>query len=103
MLQVVLHTVVGKLALDGVAGAAHAGALGAAALDHEAGDHPVEDQAIVEAGLDQADEVVDGVGGHLGVELGHHLAAVFHLKGHNGILSHLVFLPFSGGCAPACQ
>ena len=74
--QVVLEAVSGELPLDGVAGAAHAGAVGAAALDHEAGDNPVEDQAVVVALLDQADEIVDRVGGHVGVELRLHDAAV---------------------------
>ena len=88
MLQVVLEAVAGELTLDGIARAAHTGALGATALDHEAGDHPVEDQPVIEAGLDQAHKVVDRIGGHLGIELGHHLAAVLHLDGHDGILSH---------------
>ena len=30
---------------------------GSAALDHEAGDDPVEDQAVIEALVDEADEV----------------------------------------------
>ena len=57
MLQIILDAVEEELALDAVAGAAHAGALGAAALDHEAGDDTVEDQAVVEAGIGQSDEV----------------------------------------------
>ena len=83
--QVVLHAVLGKLALDGVAGAAHAVAVGAAALDHKAGDAAVEDQAVIKALLHQADEVVHAVGGHVGVELGLDDAAVFHFNGHNRI------------------
>ena len=39
----------GKLALNAVAGAAHAGALRVAALNHKAGDHPVEDSAVIES------------------------------------------------------
>ena len=100
VLEGVAHAVVGELALDGVAGAAHAVAVGAAALDHEAGDHPVEDQAVVEAGLHQADEVVHRVGSHLGVELGDHLAAVLHLNGDNGVLSHVI--SSFPGAGPRC-
>ena len=47
--QIVLEAVVGKLALDAVARAAHAVAVGAAALDHKALDDPVEDQAVIKA------------------------------------------------------
>ena len=98
MLQVTLETVGGKLAGDLVAGAAHAAALGVAALDHEAGDDPVEDKAVKEAFLYQRDKVVDGVGGHLRVKLGHHLAAAFHFKGHDGI-AH-VYQSFLGLAGP---
>ena len=88
MLKVVLEAVLAELTLDGVAGAAHAGALGVAALDHEAGDDPVEDQAVVKALVHQRNEVVDGVGGDVGVQLGLHDAAVFHLEGNDRILCH---------------
>ena len=88
VLEAVLHPVVAELTADGIAGAAHAVAVGAAALDHETRDHPVEDQAVIKAGLHQADEVIDRVGCHLRVELGDHFAAVLHLKGDDGILSH---------------
>ena len=91
--QVIGEAVLGKLTLDGVAGATDADALGVAALNHEAGDDTVEDEAVVEALLHQRDEVVDGVGSHLGVQLGLHDAAVLHFKGDNGILSHGKF-PF---------
>ena len=53
-----------------VAGAAHAGASGVAALNHEAGDDAVEDQAVVEALFDQVDEVLDGIGRDVRVQLG---------------------------------
>ena len=86
--QIVLETVLGKLTLDGVAGAADADALGVAALNHEAGNDTVENEAVVEALLHQRDEVVDGVGSHLGVQLGLHDAAVLHFKGDDRILSH---------------
>ena len=49
VLQVVLDAVEHELALDAVAGAAHAGALGAAALNHEAGNDAVEDQTVIKA------------------------------------------------------
>ena len=62
-LQVVLHAVEEELALDAVAGAAHAGALRAAALDHEAGNDSVEDQAvIIDMVMAQVDEVVHALG-----------------------------------------
>ena len=67
VLQVVLDAVEKELALDAVAGAAHAGALGAAALDHEAGDDPVEDQAVIKALVGQGDEVGHRVGSLGGV------------------------------------
>ena len=86
--QVVPEAVLGELALDGVAGTAHAGPIGAAALDHKAGDHPVEDQAVIIALLDQADKVIDRVGRRLGIELRLDDAAVLHLDGDNGVLCH---------------
>ena len=52
--QIVLEAVVGKLALDAVARAAHAVAVGAASLDHKALDDPVEDQAVIKALVHQA-------------------------------------------------
>ena len=82
---VLLPAVVGELALDAVAGAAHAGALGAAALDHEAGDDTVEDEAVIEAGVGQGDEVIHGVGSLLGVQLAGHDLAVLHLNGENRV------------------
>ena len=88
VLEVVVEAVGGELAGDLVARATGAGAVGVAALDHEAGDAAVEDEPVVKTGLDQRDEVVDGVGGDLGIELGGHLGAVFHLEGDDGILSH---------------
>lgn len=88
VLEVVLEAVGGELTGDLVARAAGAGAVGVAALDHEAGDAAVEDEPVVKTGLDQGDKVVDGVGGDLGIELGGHLGAVFHLEGDDGILSH---------------
>ena len=83
--QIILEAVGTELALDAVAGAAGTGALGVAALDHEAGDHPVEDKPVIKALLHQGDKVVDGVGGHLGVQLRLDDAAVFHFDGNNGI------------------
>ena len=80
-----LPAVVGELALDAVAGAAHAGALGAAALDHEAGDDPVEIKAVIEAGVGKGDEVIHGVGGLLGVQLTGHDGAAFHSDGDDGM------------------
>ena len=85
MLQVILEAVGRKLAPDAVAGAAHAGAVGVAALDHKAGDDPVEDQAVIKALAYKGDEIVDGVGSDLRVELGLDHVAVFHLKGNNRI------------------
>ena len=78
MLQVVLHAVEEELALDAVAGAAHAGALGAAALNHEAGDDPVEDQAVIVIVVTQVDEVVNALGGLVGVQLALDNAARLH-------------------------
>ena len=46
--------------LEAVAWAAIADAVRAAALDHEIGDDAVEFQAVVEAALDQVDEIGDG-------------------------------------------
>ena len=83
--QLVLEAVGTELALDAVAGAAGANALGVAALDHKAGDDPVENDAVIEALLHQGDKVVDGVGGHLRVQLRLDDAAVFHFDGNNGI------------------
>ena len=92
--QVVLAEAVGgELAVDLIAGAAHAVAVGAAALDHEAGDDPVEGQAVIEALVSQRDEVVDGVGSLLGIQLAAHNAAVLHGDGYDGI-AHISFVPF---------
>ena len=84
--QVILaEAVAGELAVDLIAGAAHAVSVGAAALDHEAGDDPVEGQAVIEALVSQRDEVVDGVGSLLGIQLAAHNAAVLHSDGYDGI------------------
>ena len=78
VLQVVLDTVEKELALDAVAGAAHAGALGAAALNHEAGNDSVEDQTIIKMVIAQVDEVADALGRFVGIQLAFDDAAVFH-------------------------
>ena len=88
VLEVILEAIARKLALDTIAGAARAHALGVAALNHEAGDDAVENDAVVVALVDEADEVVDGVGGNLRVKLGLDGAAVFHLNGDDGVLCH---------------
>ena len=78
VLQVVLDAVEKELALDAVAGAAHAGALGAAALNHEAGNDSVEDQTVIKMVAAQVDEVADALGRFVGVQLALDDAAVFH-------------------------
>ena len=78
VLQVVLDAVEEELALDAVAGAAHAGALGAAALNHEAGNDSVEDQTIIKMVIAQVDEVADALGRLVGIQLALDDAAVFH-------------------------
>ena len=83
--QVVFKAVGGKLALDAVARTSGTGALGIAALDHEAGNAAVEGQAVIEALLNEGNEVVHRVGGLAGVELGLHHAAALHLNRHNGV------------------
>ena len=65
--QVVTDAVGLELALDAVAGAAHAGAVGAAALDHEAGDDPVEDQAVIKTGVGEGDEIPHALRSDVGV------------------------------------
>lgn len=95
MLQFIFHTVLGELALDIVARTAHARALGTAALNHEALDDAVKDQAVIEPLVDQADEIVDGDRGDLGVKLRLDDAAVFHINSNNRILCHKLFLSVS--------
>ena len=77
-----------ELALDAVAGTAHAGALMIAALDHEARDNAVEDQAVIEALVCQRDEVAHGLGRDLGIQLCDDLAAVLHFDRNDRILCH---------------
>ena len=67
--KVIFEAVLGELTRNRVARAAHAGTVWTAALDHKAVDDAVEDQAIIEALLYEADEVVDGVRSDLRVEL----------------------------------
>src|SRR5208282_2452403 len=50
------------LALDLVAGAAHAGSRGTTALDHEILDDAVEIESVVEALLGERDEIFNGSG-----------------------------------------
>ena len=76
--KLILYTVEEKLALDAVAGAAHAGAIGATALDHKAGNDPVEDQAIIVVMIAQVDEVIHALGRGLGIEFTLDDATVFH-------------------------
>ena len=96
MSQVVLHAVEPELALDAVAGTAHAGTLGAAALNHKAGDDTVKDQTVIEAFVDQRDEVAHRLGRYFGIQLSNDLAAVFHFDGYDGIC-HLSHVPFFHG------
>ena len=92
MLEVVLgKAVVLELALDAVAGAAHAGALRIAALYHEAGDDPVENKSVVEAAVYEAEEIVYGIRCNFGVQLGLDHAAVFHFNGYYRVW-HLTFV-----------
>ena len=85
MLEGIGHAVLRKFAFDAVAGTAHARALGTAALDHEPGDAAVKDQAVVKAAVGQGDEVVDGVGRLLRVQLTGHDGAAFHSDGDDGM------------------
>ena len=85
VLEIVLEAVGGKFALDLVTGAARAVAVRVAALDHKTGDNAVKHHTIVKAGIRQRDEVVDGVGRKLGIELTAHHRAAFHFNGHNRI------------------
>ena len=78
VLEVILHTVEEELALDAVAGTAHAGSFGAAALNHEAGDNPVENQAVVIVVIAQVDEIGNALGCFFGVQLALNHTAVFH-------------------------
>ena len=89
MQQVVLEAVVGELAADLVARAAHAGAVRVAALDHEARDNAVEDGAVIEALLREGNKVADGVRRNLGVQFGADDAAVFHFDGNDRIAHYL--------------
>ena len=85
VLEIVLKAVHKELALDAVAGAAHAGAGGVAALDHKVFDDAVEDQAVIEALVGQINEVIDALRRDLGIELALDDAAVFHGDGEDGI------------------
>ena len=88
MAKVIFEAVLGELTRNRVARAAHAGTVWTAALDHKAVDDAVEDQAIIEALLYEADEVVDGVRSDLRVELCLNAVAVFHGNGYDWILCH---------------
>ena len=92
MAQIVLEAVKEELALDAVAGAAHAGAVGAAALDHKAGDNAVENQAVVEIMVCQVDEIIHALGCDFGVQFALDNAAVFHSDLKSGI--HNQYLSF---------
>ena len=87
MLQGVIHAVLGKFALDGIAGAADADALGAAALNHEAGDDPVENEAVIEAAVGQGGKIAHGLGRKFGVEFAGHFAAVFQFDDKSRVQS----------------
>ena len=65
--QVVADAVGLELALDAVAGAAHAGAVGAAALNHEAVDAAMEDQAVIKTGVGERDEIPHALRSDVGV------------------------------------
>ena len=83
--KVVADAVGGELALDAVAGAAHAGAVRAAALDHKAFDDAVEDQSVIVAFLDQADKIVYRIWCDLRIELCLHDIAIFHLDSNDWV------------------
>lgn len=110
VLQLILEAIEQELALDAVAGAAHAGALGAAALDHKAGDDPVENQAVIEIVIAQVDEIVNALGCLLRVQLALDDTAVFHGDGksricHYRILSFMArsIWRFMSRSAAACR
>ena len=88
MTKVVFEAVLGELTRNRVAWAAHAGTVRTAALDHKAVDDAMEDQAVIEALLYEADEIVDGVRSDLRVELCLNAVAVFHGNGYDWILCH---------------
>ena len=78
VLQIVFDAVEEELALDAVAGAAHAGAFGTAALNHEAGNDSVENQTVIKMVAAQVDEVANALGRLVGIQLALDDAAVFH-------------------------
>ena len=97
MLEVIGEAVLGKFALDMIAGAAGTGAVRTAALQHKAPDDPMEGQTIVKALLDEADKVVDSVGRYGRIQFCLHNAAVLHGDGNNRILCHNIS-PFGYIC-----
>ena len=85
MLQGIVHPVKQEFTLDAVARTAHTGAVGATALDHEAGNDPVENQTVVEALLNQGDEIGDGLRCLLGIELSGDDTAIGHFYGNDWV------------------
>ena len=104
VLERVGHAVLGKFALDAVAGAAGAVALGASALNHEAGNAAVEGQPVIKTAVGQGNEVAHAFGRNIGVQFAGHDAAVLHLDGKGRIghrKSDLSLLLCGGTAMPA--
>ena len=95
VLKLIFKAIIGKFPLDAVAGTSHAGAGGISALYHKSGNDTVEDDAVIKALIDKAYEVIDGIGGDVGIELGGDDCAIFHLYGYDGVLI-FHFLIWSG-------
>ena len=55
----------------------------------------MENQTVVEALLNETDEIVDGIGGDVRIEFRFHDIAVFHGNCNDWILCHFIFLSFS--------
>ena len=66
--QIVFEAVVGEFSADAVAGASGSHAVGISALQHKALDDAMENHTVIEALLNQGDEIVYGIGGDFGIK-----------------------------------
>ena len=102
----ILYAVGSKLALDGFFGAARTVAKGIAALDHKAGDDAVEGKTIIKAVIDKLQEVFDGDGSGLRIQLHGDGAVIFNLNCDNRVIFFGLFFCFysgSAGSKTGCQ
>ena len=92
VLKIIFYAVLGKLALDRIAGTAHAASLRVAALDHESFNDAVEDQPVIEILISKLLKIINGDRGDIRIKLPLHNTAILHCDRNCIFLIHRILL-----------